>query len=76
MTKWAFLQRDRDTTDASGFYSLLVPAGAYNLTATQEPVFYPNTSVVVTAIAGTTVAQDIELIRKPMGTINGTVSSA
>ena len=62
------------TTDASGFYSLLLPAGAYNLTATKEPVFYPNSSVIVITISGTTVAQDIELLKKPTGTINGIVT--
>lgn len=62
------------TTDASGFYFLLVPAGAYNLTATREPVFYPNSLVIVTAISGTTVVQDIGLLKKPTGTINGTVT--
>jgi hypothetical protein len=40
------------TADASGFYYFLVPAGAYNLTATMEPVFYSNSSVIVTAISG------------------------
>ncbi len=63
------------TTDASGFYYLFIPAGAYNLTATREPVFYPNSSVIVTAISGTNVVQDIELLKKPTGTINGMVTS-
>jgi hypothetical protein len=63
------------TTDSSGFYSLLVPAGAYNLTTTKEPVFYPNGSVIVTAISGSTVTQDIELIKKPTGTVGGSVTS-
>jgi hypothetical protein len=36
------------TTDASGFYSLFFPTGAYNLTAVKEPVFYPNSSVIGT----------------------------
>jgi hypothetical protein len=40
------------TADASGFYYFLVLAGAYNLTATMEPVFYSNSSVIVTAISG------------------------
>lgn len=62
------------TTDASGSYSLLVVAGTYNLTATREPEYYRNSSVVVTAISGTIVAQDIELTRKPIGTISGKVT--
>ncbi len=61
-------------TDASGFYSLLVPAGTYNLTATREPVFYANSSVILTAI-WYTVAQDIELTKKTTGTIGGTMTS-
>jgi len=64
------------TTDASGIYALLVPAGMYNLTVTKEPEYYSNTSVVVTAISGTTIIlQDIELIRKPTGNITGRVTS-
>ncbi len=66
--------RNSTTTDTSGFYSLLVPAGAYNLIATKEPVFYPNSSVIVTAMSGTTVMQDIELTKKLMGTVSGTAT--
>ncbi len=60
-------------TNISGFYSLMVPSGTYNLTATREPEYYPNNSVVVTAIQGTTLAQDIELAEKPKGIIAGSV---
>jgi hypothetical protein len=63
------------TTDSYGFYSLLIPVGTYNLTVTKEPEFYSNTSVIVTAIYGTTIMQDIELIRKPTGKITGRVTS-
>lgn len=63
------------TSEPSGFYYFFVPAGSYNLTATKEPVFYQNSPVIVTAISGTTVVQDIELTQKPTGTINGTVTS-
>lgn len=63
------------TTDASGFYYFFVSAGAFNLTATKEPIFYQNSSVIVTAISGKTVAQDIEFLKKPTGTISGTVTS-
>lgn len=61
-------------TNISGFYYLLVPAGTYDLTATREPDYYLNNSVVVTAISGTTVVQDIELIDKPTGNIIGSVT--
>lgn len=60
-------------TDASGMYSLLAPAGAYNLTVTSMPRFYINSSIVVNAISGITVSQDIELVKKPMGNITGIV---
>jgi parallel beta-helix repeat protein len=60
-------------TDASGSYSLLVPAGSYKLLATGEPGFYPNNSITVTAVAGMTLMQDIELIKKPAGNISGSV---
>lgn len=45
---------NKTTTNDLGFYFLFVPAGAYNLTATMEPVFYSNSSVIVTAISGAT----------------------
>ena len=61
------------TTDDSGFYFMLVPEGTYNLTATNDPVFYPNSSVMVTAISGMNVVQDIELLLKPKGNISGLV---
>jgi len=60
-------------TNETGFYSLLVPAGTYNITAINEPGYYANRSIVITAISGMTILQDIELIRKPTGTISGNV---
>jgi len=63
-------------TNASGFYSLRLPTGTHNLTATSEPVFYPNSSVAVPAVSGTTVVQDIELSKKPAGTISGSVRNS
>ncbi len=64
------------TTDAYGFYSLPVSAGAaYELTAALEPVYYTNSSV--TAVVGTgVVVRDIELDIKPTGTISGSVLNA
>lgn len=61
-------------THASGFYSMHLPAGTYNLTAISNPGFYSNSSIIVTVISGTTVEQDIELFRKQTGTITGIVS--
>ncbi len=60
-------------TDASGSYSLLVPAGTYKLKATGEPGFYPNSSITATVVSGTSLMQDIELIKKPIGNITGNV---
>lgn len=62
------------TSDASGIYALLVPAGMYNLTVKKEPEYYSNRSVAVTAISGTTIPQDIELSKKQTGNITGSVT--
>jgi len=62
------------TTDASGFYSMLLTSGEYNLTAISEPRFYINNSIAVTVEAGKTVIQDIELIQKPKGNITGSIT--
>ncbi|NJD53718.1 MAG: hypothetical protein FIB07_12725 [Candidatus Methanoperedens sp.] len=62
------------TTSPSGFYSLLVPEGTYNLTVTREPEFYPNIPVV-TAVAGTTVVHDVVLLKKQTGNISGVVEN-
>jgi len=62
------------TTDASGFYSLAV-TGTYQLTVAKEPVYYTNSSVTATVASGVDV-QDIELVRKPTGTISGSVTNA
>lgn len=63
------------TANASGFYSFLFPAGTYNLTATSEPMYYTNTSIIVTVISGMTVIQDIELEKKQTGNISGVVTN-
>lgn len=61
------------TTDASGFYSIRIPVGTQNITATREPAFYPNSSIIVLVTSGSTVMHDIELKIKPLGTISGSV---
>jgi len=63
------------TSDISGLYSILVPAGSYNLTATRDPEYLSNNSVFVTVIPGMTTEQDIELVKKPTGNITGSVTS-
>lgn len=63
------------TTDTSGFYSFRLPSGNYQLTATCEPKYYPNSSNTIPVEIGTTVVvQDINLIKKPTGNITGIVS--
>ncbi len=62
-------------TDASGFYSLAVTAGAYELTAKLDPVYYTNSSAAASVGSGAVVVQDIELLIKPTGTITGSVSN-
>ena len=62
--------------DGAGLYSLLLEAGTYNLTATKEPEYYPNSSVVVVnVVSGSLVIQDIELVKKPTGMISGNVTN-
>ena len=62
------------TTDASGFYSLPVTAGSYELTASLEPEYYTNSSVTASLDSGV-VVRDIELLIKPTGTISGSVTN-
>ena len=61
------------TTDLNGAYSLSLPNGTYRLTASKEPEYYPNSSVIVTVTAYTTVNRDIVLTPRPTGNISGTV---
>jgi len=63
------------TTNSTGFYSLSLVNGTYHLTASKEPEYYPNSSVVVTVTAFTTVTQDIILTAKPTGNITGRVTN-
>jgi PKD repeat protein len=60
-------------TNATGFYSFSVNAGTYNITATFEPVYYPNSTTI--SLQGAVVTQDIELLKKPTGNITGFVNS-
>lgn len=62
------------TTNESGFYSLAVTEGTYNLTARLEPTYYSNTTTVST-IGSEVVIQDIELLKKVTGNITGSVTS-
>jgi len=61
-------------TNASGFYSLTVNAGTYNLTAKFDPIYNINNTITVSTIGSTDVRKDIELLKKPTGTIRGNVT--
>lgn len=63
------------TTDASGFYSLAVPDGTYDITAKFDPKYYSNGTTVSTT-SSAVVMQDFELVKKPTGTITGIVTHA
>lgn len=62
-------------TNSSGFYSLAVSAGTYDLTATYEPKYYPNNTLTVTTDFSHVVMQDIQLFNKPTGNITGRVTT-
>lgn len=63
------------STDEFGFYSLYLDAGTFNLTVNSDPEYYQNNSVSVTVNSGQKVIQDINLTRKPVGTITGMVAN-
>lgn len=62
-------------TDATGFYSFAVTPGEYNLTAKFEPAYYANNTIMVSTIGSAVVIKDIELLKKPAGTITGAVTN-
>ncbi len=62
------------TADASGFYSLSLSNSTYQLTASKQPQYYPN-SAAVSVTAYTTVTKDIVLSLKPVGSIKGSVTN-
>lgn len=59
-------------TNTTGFYSFAVGSGTYNVTATFGPTYYANITTVSTDISAV-VVHDIELLKKPTGTITGSV---
>ena len=62
-------------TNATGFYSLAVTAGSYNLMAKFQPRYYANNSIMVSTELRDVVKQDIELLKKQTGNISGRVSA-
>jgi len=63
------------TTNISGDYSMSVPSGIYNITASFEPTYYTNSTTVLIE-SSDVVAQDIALVMKPTGAITGSVKNA
>ncbi|TFH41793.1 MAG: carboxypeptidase regulatory-like domain-containing protein, partial [ANME-2 cluster archaeon] len=63
-------------TNESGYYSMDLVVGTYDLNVTSDFTYYPNSSVTVEVPPGTTVNQDIKLEKKPTGTISGAVTSS
>ena len=61
-------------TNETGFYSLSLTSGSFDLTAELEPGYYTNSSVTVSTALRAVTVQNIELEIKPTGTISGTVS--
>jgi len=62
-------------TNSSGFYSLAVSAGTYDLTAMYDPKYYPNNTLTVTTDFSAAVTQDIQLLKKPTGNITGRITT-
>lgn len=60
-------------TNETGFYSLSVPEGEYNLTARLGPVYYANSIISISTIGVPVTEQNIELAKKPTGSISGSV---
>ena len=61
-------------TDATGFYSLALTSGTYNLTATILPTYYTDRAIRVSPVINAEVIQNIELLKKPTGNISGTIT--
>ena len=61
-------------TNETGFYSLEVIEGTFNIRAELDPEYYTNSSVTVSTALYAVVRQDIELLKKPTGNITGRVT--
>ena len=64
------------TTDKYGSYSLMAGEGTYNLTSRSDPLYYTNNTIMVSTIGREVVLQDVELNKKPTGTISGAVTNS
>jgi parallel beta-helix repeat protein len=65
-----------DMTNETGFYSLKVVSGSFDLTATLSPTYYTNSSIMVSTQYRAVVIKDIELEKKLTGNITGSVTIA
>ena len=63
-------------TNETGFYSLSLTSGSFDLTARLEPGYYTNNSVTVSTELRAVTIQNIELEIKPTGNITGSVKHA
>lgn len=64
-----------DTTGSDGAYSLRVPEGTYNVTASKQPEYYDNTITDVVVTPFNTTPVYIVITGKPSGTLSGVVRS-
>ena len=62
-------------TNETGFYSLSLTSGSFDLTARLEPGYYTNNSVTVSTALRAVTVQNIELEIKPTGNITGSVTN-
>jgi hypothetical protein len=62
-----------DITGSDGTYSLSVPPGTYNVTASKLPEYNDNTAFNIEVRTETTSYANMSLSLKPTGTISGTV---
>ena len=60
-------------TNESGFYSLFLEEGVYDLNVTGDFEYYSNSSVIVEVLPDISIVQYIELVKKPTGNISGII---
>jgi hypothetical protein len=63
-------------TASNGTYSLKVPVGTYNITASKQPEYYDSIATGIVVTANNITNQNFVLTQKPTGTIIGSVKNA
>lgn len=63
-------------TNGTGFYSLNLTEGGYALTVAADPEYYSNGQFSITVARDMTTKWDAELIKRPTGSITGSVTNA